>query len=268
MHASINIGFFIDSLDPGTIFSTQSIIHLAERGPLDSYLSRCYKSGILRRLAWGLYQYAPTGDEAYPTPMQIMEEKARAFNKKLMQHGSTIAKLLQFKIDKPKKINSSDNEFYQATAPDHEITHFYTNGASSRFQIFRSDGNTQQVYVHQLSPKKQRSYTAPGGQWISAVRFIGKTALDKRSPEELPNLPIAVEEKEEIRNQQALMPSWLQKMLAIEPVDDYKQRTYDLIDIPPRKPLASENQISFLYGRIKKHRIFPFNLMQISPTPS
>lgn len=266
MHATINVLFFIDALKSGAIFSTQSITHIAERGPLDTCLSRLNKAGRIRRLAWGLYQNTPLGTEPIPSPLVIATEKARAFGKLIVHHGSTIAELLQFKPKNPKnKPHAIKNEAAPGRAK-REINRYHTNGNSSRFYYLSSDGDFKRMHLHKLCPNKIRSYTEPGGQWISAVRSIGKKILDKCPQDQMPPLPWSAREKRRIRDQAGLLPNWLRRLLEIPSVDDFEQRVYPLIPANTHVPLASENQLSKLYGAMPAHRKYPF-MLEVVPAP-
>ena len=266
MHATMNVLFFIEALDPGIIFSTQSITHLAERGPLDMCLSRLNKAGRIRRLAWGLYQNTPLGTEPIPSPLVIATEKARAFGKLIIHQGSTIAELLQFKPKNPKNKPTTIKNQAATGRAKREVNRYHTDGNSSRFYYLSSDGEFKPMHLHKLCPNKVRSYNEPGGPWISAVRSIGKKILDKCPQNQMPLLPWGATEKQNIRNQASLLPGWLRQLLEIPTVDDFEQRTYPLITPDPARPLASENQLSKLYGAMPAHRKYPF-MLEVAPAP-
>lgn len=111
MTTSMRIAAYLKTLKKGDHVCNQELLHLGSRASIDICLHRLNREGVLHRLTYGLYQYVMYDARVIPSFRKMAELKARAFNKKVMAAGQTLARafrLIPSLDDDLKKVRTTE----------------------------------------------------------------------------------------------------------------------------------------------------------------
>jgi predicted transcriptional regulator of viral defense system len=177
----------------GWVFSAKEFASLGPRTAVDQALFRLQRSGEIRRIARGVYEYPkvhPRIGVLSPSPESVAMAVAAKTNSRVMISGATAANLLGLSTQVP-----SQNLFL-------------TDGRSRSLRI----GN-QLVVLKHVAPSKMIGAGTEAGVVIQAVRFLGHNGIEEIPVETLSKkIPVSV--KTEIKRLAPGAPAWLQPTLA------------------------------------------------------
>ena len=111
MSTAMRIGSYLKTLKQGDHVCNQELLHLGSRASVDICLHRLNREGVLHRITYGLYQYVNHQAPVIPSFRKMAELKARAFNKKVMAAGQTLARAFRLipALDKDlKKVRTTE----------------------------------------------------------------------------------------------------------------------------------------------------------------
>ncbi len=94
MYTSSFIRRHIFRLPQGAIFSTREMLSYGRRSAVDQCLYRLVKSGIIKRLAWGLF-IRDDFEISEPSLLTVATEKAKAFCRQIFTDAAEAARLLR-----------------------------------------------------------------------------------------------------------------------------------------------------------------------------
>ncbi len=114
----------VSSLKPGEIFTTRECMVYGGRSAVDNSLYKLVKSGVIERLARGVFVSVAKRKASY-TSEEIAAVKARSFGRKTFDHGSSLASMRQLPVDELK------NYF----ALTRSSTSFFTTNGRIRMRI-------------------------------------------------------------------------------------------------------------------------------------
>jgi len=145
----------------GCVYSSKDFLDLGGRGSIDVTLSNLTKTGFIRRLSRGLYDYprynADLGGELSPGIDQIADAIARKRGWHIIAFGALAANQLGLSEQVPAKV------------------------------VYLSDGPSQVVTVGQLKiyfkhaePKEMKTKNRMSSLIFQALKFLGKTHIDNK----------------------------------------------------------------------------------------
>ena len=177
----------------GWVFSAKEFASLGPRTAVDQALFRLQRSGKIRRIARGIYEYPkvhPRIGVLSPSPESVAMAVAAKTNSRVMISGAKAANLLGLSTQVPAQ------------------NLFLTDGRSHRIRI----GN-QLVVLKHVAPSKMIGAGTEAGIVIQAVRSLGRHGIGEIPVESLSKkLPVSV--KAEIERLAPGTPAWLQPTLA------------------------------------------------------
>ena len=177
----------------GWVFSAKEFASLGPRTAVDQALFRLQRSGEIRRIARGVYEYPKVHPEIgvlSPSPEAVAMAVAAKTNSRVMVSGAKAANLLGFSTQVPAQ------------------NVFLTDGRSHKIRI----GN-QLVVLKHVAPSKMIGAGTEAGVVIQAFRFVGRHGLEEVPVESLSKkIPLSV--KTEIKRLAPGTPAWLQPTLA------------------------------------------------------
>jgi hypothetical protein len=149
---------FIFNLPEGETFTTRDCLNFGLRSAVDRALSRLVRSGIIRRLARGVFAFDPEGLRQY-SDFEIAKLKAEAFGRKIAKHPSAIAGELKI-----------DTEDARQQPQDQAI--FSTDGHTSKFRV-----GDRTIHLKRSSTRKMRLANTKAGHAVRALWHLGKRAV-------------------------------------------------------------------------------------------
>ncbi len=150
----------VTKLNSGTVFCANDFCALGSRGNIDVILHRLAKSGVIRRLGFGLYDKPRKSSllgDLTPNVATIMQAYARRTGQKIILDPLGAANALSLTTQVPAQIT------------------FLTDGKSHTLQIC----NIEIKLIH-ASPKKLAGADTSVGIIIQALRYFGKHDLPQR----------------------------------------------------------------------------------------
>ena len=176
----------------GWCFSAKEFASLGPRTAVDQALFRLQRSGEIRRIARGIYEYPkvhPRIGVLSPSPEAVATAVAAKTNSRIMVSGAKAANLLGLSTQVP-----SQNVFL-------------TDGRSRSLRI-----GSQLVVLKHVAPSKMIGAGTEAGLVIQAVRSLGRQGVGEIPLESLSKkIPAAV--KSEIERLVPGVPVWLQPTL-------------------------------------------------------
>lgn len=190
MCTSTNIRRHIFRLGRGIVFTTRDMLHHGRRAAVDQTLSRLVNSGVLRRLARGVFIRSELVDLDVSVA-EVVKVKARAFGKKVMTHAHDCAVRAGL-IPGPTSAGM-----------------FQVSGHSSSFLVLSKN---VRVFLSGVSARKFRLGESPHGQLMRALWYLDST--NYRSP----NYGDAISrlsrvERLEMNKKARWVPSWLSDLI-------------------------------------------------------
>lgn len=159
---------------------------------MDTALSRLAKSGRIRRLARGLYDYPKSHTKIgllSPSPEAVIEALTRRDRVRLQPTGAYAANLLGLSDQVPTKVV------------------YLTNGPSRRIRI----GN-QEIILKTMAPRFMATAGRPSGTVIQALRHLGKAHVTMETIARL-RKSFTAAEKQQILKDRGLAPAWMHRWL-------------------------------------------------------
>jgi predicted transcriptional regulator of viral defense system len=142
----------------GWIFSAMDFADLIDRNSIDQMLFRLYKTGLIRKLATGLYDIPVVNKQFGPIPPD----------------PDKVAHVLAKKFDAHLQVNPAQAAHYLGLTQQVPTQAVYlTDGLSKVVKV----GNQTLKFVH-VSPKKMLGAGTKSGIVIQALYYFGKDNLD------------------------------------------------------------------------------------------
>jgi len=144
----------------GWVFTPSYFLDIGNRDAIDQGLGRLVRSGAIRRLARGLYDYPvkhPTLGDLPPNYQRIAQALAGRDSLKIQPSGAYAANLLGLTEQVPAKIV------------------FLTDGPNRTVQI-----NKQQIVLKRTTPKNMATAGRVSGLIIQALRHLGQDHVDDK----------------------------------------------------------------------------------------
>lgn len=176
----------------GWVFTPRQFRHLGTRAAVDQALSRLHRSGHIRRLTRGIYEFPtihPYIGVLSPSPEAIAKAVAERTGSRIMVSGAKAANLLGLSTQVPAQ------------------NLFLTEGPSRTVRI----GN-QTVSLKHVAPSKMIGAGTEAGIVIQAVRSLGQEGVHQISAQALAKrLPRPV--KAAVKRLAPAAPAWSQPVL-------------------------------------------------------
>lgn len=172
----------------GWVFAPTHFLDLGNRAAIDQALSRLVRSGDIRRLTRGLYDYSQkhhTFGDVPPSVDRIAAALAEKDNLKIQSSGAYAANLLGLSDQVPAKIV------------------FLTDGSSRMVQA----GNWH-IKLKKTTPKNMATAGRMSGLVIQALRYIKQENIDDKIIKKLKG-KLSVEDKEQLMSDLRYAPAWI-----------------------------------------------------------
>lgn len=180
---------FINELPAGKIFTTADCMQYGPRTSVDQALCRLAKAKRIRRVAYGVF-IRNDDNAVLPALAEIAEAKARAFGKKIYEHGRDLAHKLKL-VDSvnPKPV-------------------FLIHGASTSFQSIH-----ERVYLKGTTPRKTRNRDSKAGRLLAALWQLGYDHVDAQTVQR-GTREFFREDFQQIHEMGGLVPAWLAPLVS------------------------------------------------------
>ena len=176
----------------GWVFAPTHFFDLGNRAAIDQALSRLVRSGDIRRLTRGLYDYPrkdPTFGDVPPSVDRIAAALAEKDNLKIQPSGAYAANLLGLSDQVPAKIV------------------FLTDGSSRMVQV----GNWR-IKLKKTTPKNMATAGRMSGLVIQALRYMKQENIDDRIIKKLKG-KLSDEDKKQLMSDLRYAPAWIEKVV-------------------------------------------------------
>ena len=172
----------------GWVFAPTYFLDLGNRAAIDQALSRLVRSGDIRRLTRGLYDYPqkhPTLGDVPAIVDSIAAALAEKDNLKIQPSGAYAANLLGLSDQVPAKIV------------------FLTDGSSRMVQV----GNWH-IKLKKTTPKNMATAGRMSGLVIQALRYIKQEHIDDKVIKRLKG-KLSSEDREQLMSDLRYAPAWI-----------------------------------------------------------
>ena len=176
----------------GWVFAPTHFLDLGNRAAIDQALSRLVRSGDIRRLARGLYDYPrkhPDFGDVPPSVDHIAAALAEKDNLKIQPSGAYAANLLGLSDQVPARVV------------------FLTDGSSRMVQI----GNWN-IKLKKTTPKNMATAGRVSGLVIQALRYMKQENIDDMIINKLKRR-LSVEDKKQLVSDLRYAPAWIEKVV-------------------------------------------------------
>jgi hypothetical protein len=176
----------------GWVFAPSHFLDLGNRAAVDQALSRLVRSGEIRRLARGLYDYPrkhPDFGEMPPSVNRVTAALAEKDNLKIQPSGAYAANLLGLSDQVPARVV------------------FLTDGSSRMVQI----GNWN-IKLKKTTPKNMATAGRVSGLVIQALRYMKQKNIDDMIINKLKRR-LSVEDKKQLVSDLRYAPAWIEKVV-------------------------------------------------------
>lgn len=156
---------YIETLPLGQPVTSQEFMEFGSRAAVDQALTRLVKAGVLSRVTRGIYvrpKISHYVGEVPPEPIKVAEAIAAETGSLIQIHGAEAARRMGLSTQVP-------------TRPI-----FYTNGPSRRFNL-----GQMQVLLKHVCPRKLALSGSPAGIALTALWYLGKTAVTLETIEQI-----------------------------------------------------------------------------------
>lgn len=178
----------IETAPLGQPVTSREFMEYGNRAAVDQALARLVKAGVLSRVARGVYvrpKQSPYVGEVPPEPIKVAGAIAAETGSAIQVHGAEAARRMGLSTQVP-------------TRPI-----FQTSGPSRRFTLGRME-----VSLKHVSPRKLAMAERPAGIALTALWYLGKTAVTLETIEQIESkLPRG--EFEALCASTRLMPGWM-----------------------------------------------------------
>ena len=182
----------ISDKNRGRVFTPSYFLDLGNRTAIDQALGRLVRSGTIRRLARGLYDYPekhPTLGDLPANYERIAQALAGRDNLKIQPSGAYAANLLGLTEQVPAKIA------------------FLTDGANRIVQI-----KNQRIVLTRTTPKNMATAGRVSGLVIQALRYMKQENIDDKIINKLKRR-LSVEDKKQLVSDLRYAPAWVEKVV-------------------------------------------------------
>jgi hypothetical protein len=183
----------------GWCFTPNDFSSLANDRAVRQALSRLQRSGFIRRLAIGLYEYPRVhrrlGTLA-PDVRQVARAIARKDNIQLLPSGAYAANLLGLSEQVPAKAV------------------YLTEGTTRTIKIGK-----QEIVFKKTTPKTMATAGSAAGVVIQAIRYVGQPHLNKAMIAKL-RKRLGADELASLRKNLKYAPAWVQQVIRTELIGD------------------------------------------------
>lgn len=172
----------------GSVWAPKAFLDLGSRAAVDQALSRFVRSGFLRRLDRGVYDYpklSPRFGRLTPTPDSVAQAVASATNSKVQVSGAKAANILGLSTQVPAK------------------SIYLTSGPSRRIMLGK-----QTVQLKHTSPRQLQSPGTRAGLAFQAIRYLGPTGTDDRAIKKI-SAALSPRDKQALRKGVRQGPDWM-----------------------------------------------------------
>ena len=176
----------------GWVFAPTHFLDLGNRAAIDQALSRLVRSGDIRRLTRGLYDYPrkhPDFGDMPPSVDRIAAALAEKDNLKIQPSGAYAANLLGLSDQVPAKIV------------------FLTDGSSRMVHV----GNWR-IKFKKTTPKNMATAGRVSGLVIQALRYMKQENIDDRIIKKLKG-KLSDEDKKQLMSDLRYAPAWIEKVV-------------------------------------------------------
>ena len=178
----------------GWVFAPSHFHDLGNRAAVDQALSRLVRSGDIRRLARGLYDYPrkhPDFGDLPPSVDRITAALAEKDNLKIQPSGAYAANLLGLSDQVPAKIV------------------LLTDGSARVVQV----GNWH-IKFKKTTPKNMATAGRVSGLVIQALRYMKQENIDDKIINKLKRR-LSVEDKKQLVSDLRYAPAWIEKVVRL-----------------------------------------------------
>lgn len=175
----------------GWVFTPNHFLDLGSRMAVSKALERLVKSGTVRRLARGLYDYPkkhPDFGDLPPNYERVAQALAGRDNLKIQPSGAYAANLLGLTEQVPAKIV------------------FLTDGANRKVQIGK-----RKIVLKRTTPKNMATAGQISGLVIQALRYLKQGYVDSDVIKKLKNR-LTEQDKRKLMNDIRYAPTWIGKI--------------------------------------------------------
>lgn len=177
---------------PGQVFGPNNFMHLASRAAIDKALSRLATSGLVRRVARGLYDIPRTHKlvgKLLPSVDEVAQAVAGKESLRLQPSGAYAANLLGLTEQVPLRIA------------------FLTDGTSRTLRIGK-----QTVILKRTSPRNMATAGRVSGLVIQALRHLKQEHIDEEIVARL-RATLGPEDKATLIQDKHHAPVWIAKLI-------------------------------------------------------
>ena len=182
----------IVSKKKGWVFAPSHFHDLGNRAAVDQALSRLVRSGDIRRLARGLYDYPknhPDFGSLPPSADRVAAALAEKDNLKIQPSGAYAANLLGLSEQVPAKVV------------------FLTDGSTRIVQV----GN-RHIKFKKTTPKNMATAGRVSGLVIQALRYMKQGNIDEKVINSLKRR-LSAEDKKQLISDIRYAPAWIEKVV-------------------------------------------------------
>lgn len=176
----------------GYVFTPQELLSLGSRAAVDQALSRLARSGEIRRLGRGVYDYPKTSPRLgplTPTPEVIAEALARREGVHLQTSGARAANALGLTTQVPGRLT------------------FLTDGTPRSRRV-----GTLVIELKRAAPRKLRGAGTLAGTVLQALRYLGPERVNEEVVRQLSHI-LSANDKRELRSIASAAPGWARPAL-------------------------------------------------------
>lgn len=177
----------------GAVFGARDFLDLGSRAAVDQALSRLERSGLIRRISRGVYDY-PRRNERLgitlsPPPEEVVRAVARRDASRIQVTGAEAANALGLSTQVPARIV------------------YLTDGSSRRMQF-----GGQVVELRHTTPRNLATAGKVSGTVIQALRYLGREHVDENTVRHLQRV-LSECDKQRLRKDRIHAPAWMQPLL-------------------------------------------------------
>ncbi|HTE20242.1 MAG TPA: DUF6088 family protein [Armatimonadota bacterium] len=177
----------------GSVFGAKDFLDLGNRAAVDQALSRLVRSGLIRRISRGIYDY-PRHNERLgitlsPAPEEVARAVARRTASRLQITGAEAANILGLSTQVPARVI------------------YLTDGGSRRLQL-----GDQVVELRHTTPRSLATAGKVSGTVIQALRHLGRQHVDAAAIRHLQRV-LSERDKATLRKDRIHAPGWMQPVL-------------------------------------------------------
>lgn len=179
---------YISGLPEGEPFTSNSLRNYASTENIRQILNRLVKSGDLKRVARGVFirpEYLNSGEEIYPSVIEIANSIASSTGETILVHGAEAARQLQLTTQVPMR----------------QV--FYTSGNTRTLKILN-----RTVRLKHVNPGRLIAPGTMAGLVISALRYLGRENVSTKTLTSIRE-KISREDFREIFNLTGKIPAWM-----------------------------------------------------------